>query len=472
MPDSAASLLGFDDRDKGLPARLARYRPSHWSRRRFLVAAGSVLAALTILALSFYSFHQSPPPLTLVDEYLPPAHSNRLDALVGPPTQKFRDNLRNDTQYMSSFISAGWTNDVMTYGNLIYLAMITQRVPIIGNFTPSHIGGDAGTVPFSEVFDIDYLSKAIGSPVLEWSDVKDPTSEEIDDLGCWSVWQAVQTRESEPRFTNALELYGLDISYTAGPLSLQKIPGYEHDPHAHFWSIAALTYPSGREAALQPPQPSKVHGALLPPDEQLACFDYLYYVCAHQSFEYEYDLSPAWRFVVKNFRFTSRLQSIAEGYLKRMFGVPEDGPVPPYVAIHARRANDFSVYCGDVPRADCFPTMNVYARRIAEVQEDTRARLGVVPEHVIMLSDERDPGFWDAVRTMGWYTPDHTAEDTVANYGRWYPLLIDAVIQASGLGLVGTDRSTMSLLAGRRVQDWNGGVYLNVKWGTPHADDH
>lgn len=28
------------------------------------------------------------------------------------------------------------------------------------------------------------------------------------------------------------------------------------------------------------PQPSEVHGAVLPPDEQLACFDYLYYLCA------------------------------------------------------------------------------------------------------------------------------------------------------------------------------------------------
>lgn len=28
------------------------------------------------------------------------------------------------------------------------------------------------------------------------------------------------------------------------------------------------------------PQPSKVHGVVLPPDDHLACFDYLYYLCA------------------------------------------------------------------------------------------------------------------------------------------------------------------------------------------------
>jgi hypothetical protein len=29
--------------------------------------------------------------------------------VVGPPTQSFRDNLRNDTQYITSWLSAGWS---------------------------------------------------------------------------------------------------------------------------------------------------------------------------------------------------------------------------------------------------------------------------------------------------------------------------------------------------------------------------
>lgn len=62
---------------------------------------------------------------------------------------------------------------------------------------------------------------------------------------------------------------------------MQKVPGNEHDPSAHFWSIASLLYSPERENNLKEPQPSKVHGAVLPPDEHLACFDYLYYVCAH-----------------------------------------------------------------------------------------------------------------------------------------------------------------------------------------------
>lgn len=73
----------------------------------------------------------------------------------------------------------------------------------------------------------------------------------------------------------------LDISFTAAPTSVQIIPGYEHDPHARFWTVASLLYsPDKEEAMKKPPQPSKVHGAVLPPDEHLACFDYLYYLCA------------------------------------------------------------------------------------------------------------------------------------------------------------------------------------------------
>lgn len=52
-----------------------------------------------------------------------------------------------------------------------------------------------------------------------------------------------------------------------------------------------------------------------------------------------------------------------------------------------------------------------------------------------------------------------------------YPVLLDAVLQSQGSAFVGTDRSTMSMLSGRRVEDWHGGPVRHVKWGTPGADD-
>jgi len=218
------------------------------------------------------------------------------------------------------------------------------------------------------------------------------------------------------------------------------------------------------------PQPSQVFGAVLPPDDHMACFDYLYYLCAETPFEYNSEISPAWRFVVKHFRWTERLQGIADDYLRFMFGVRDYQPIPPYIAIHARR-DDFDGYCGDIPREDCFPSIPVYQRRISEIQEEVHERLGVVPRHVVMLSDEQDPIWWDSIRDAGWFTTSDVSEDA-AKYGRWYPLLVDAVIQSSAVGVIGTTGSTMSILAGRRVEDWQNGVYKEVKWGKPGADDH
>ncbi len=48
-----------------------------------------------------------------------------------------------------------------------------------------------------------------------------------------------------------------------------------------------------------------------------------------------------------------------------------------------------------------------------------RERLGVTPRHVIMLSDEEDPVWWDSIRDAGWYTTGDIAEDAVNEYGTW-----------------------------------------------------
>ncbi|KAI0001684.1 hypothetical protein BJV77DRAFT_1063103 [Russula vinacea] len=417
-----------------------RFTPIRFTsrRRRVVITTAAALSAISLIVLAYFSSSR-PLLLSRKTPYSPQGQGESSETFTTlAVTFGFHlDNLRNDTKYITSWISAGWTNDVMTYGNLIYLAMLTERVPIIGPFTPSHIGGDAGNVLFSDVFDIDYLSEKL----------------------------AVQVRESTPRGTNALHLQGLDISFTAGPKSLQKIPGYEHDPHAHFWSIASLLYSPGREENMIAPQPSEVHGALLPPDEHLACFDYLYYVCAHTSFEYETDMSPAWRFVVKNFRWTNHLQSIADGYLRRILNVPDDEPIPPYIAIHARRANDFIVYCNGVSKEDCFPSIATYQRRIEEIQQETRERLGIFPHTLSCSATRRIP--LGGIRFVRWVGTPPTTLQKIR-----YPVLIDAVLQSSGIGFIGMHGSTMSLLAGRRVQDWYSGVYKDVKWGTPDADDH
>jgi hypothetical protein len=112
-----------------------------------------------------------------------------------------------------------------------------------------------------------------------------------------------------------------------------------------------LAYPDGRNANLQTPSPSPRHGASLPPDEHLVCYDYLYYVSAHkvgnasyvgilihisiQPFEFEYDFSPAWRYVAQYMRWTQPLEELADEYLRATIGVKASEPTPP-VSSHQR----------------------------------------------------------------------------------------------------------------------------------------
>ena len=57
--------------------------------------------------------------------------------------------------------------------------------------------------------------------------------------------------------------------------------------HSTFWSLLKLVFPEGRaetlaEPAKHPTIAAPHSGAVLPPDEQMACFDFLYYTCAHE----------------------------------------------------------------------------------------------------------------------------------------------------------------------------------------------
>jgi hypothetical protein len=60
--------------------------------------------------------------------------------------------------------------------NLIYLAVLTGRVPILPFFTPSHISlispVDVPDIDFGQVFDVPRLAKALRIPVVEWWQVK------------------------------------------------------------------------------------------------------------------------------------------------------------------------------------------------------------------------------------------------------------------------------------------------------------
>ncbi|KAG2128627.1 uncharacterized protein EDB93DRAFT_1256626 [Suillus bovinus] len=442
----------------------------------------TICTALTAVSLfSFGNFLLKPSSSDRLDIHGTPTQSTIFDSRLyvqGPPTQRFRDNLRNDTKYITSWGSAGWTNDVITYANLIYLALITERMPIIPKFLSNHIDPSAPPFVFGEVFDVPRLSQAIGIHLLQWHEVKDPESQVLDDLGCWTVWETVQQNieSPEPRLNPSLDVLKLDISWTRTPHWVELIsPSGKHDNHASFWPLASLGFPEARSNSLSlslKNRPSPHHQVSLPPDDHVLCFDLLYYVGAYHTWEWELDYSPAWRFVGQHMRWTASMEQIADAHARHAMNVPPlIEPTPPYISVHIRHG-DFSQQCGQIPVDQCFAPLSVIARRVSEVQEELRTHKGIDVTHVIMTSDERDPKWWSEVRALGWTWVDYRAERTEEIYGKWHPVFIDAIIQSNGAGFVGTRGSTMSTLASRRVESWHDGATRLVSWGWPGADDH
>ncbi|KAH8101626.1 hypothetical protein BXZ70DRAFT_934190 [Cristinia sonorae] len=472
--------------DLDIPKRtlLRRWSTKQWIAAFFALLFGTGLLSHMFLTRGYWpgAVEEETADMALPTGQTVVAHPVVLDkprhhsAVLGSPTLQFRDNLRNDTRYMTSWLSAGFTNDVMTLGNLIYLARITNRVPVLPPLD-SFIGKRPIAKPFSEIFDLPRLERALGMDVIEWKDVKDPKSEELDVLGCWNVFQVASMQATEPRFSRNAMFLKLDLSYTKAPPSVKLIPGFEHDSHSSFWSLAPLAFPDMRSKALQSmtveTAPSPWTSTSTLPDEQMLCFDYLFYICSDVPFEYDNDIYPSWQVVQKHFRWNAQVERVGQEYLRKLLNVAPGAPIPPHITIHARHG-DFKDWCSSPDLQVCFASMHTFSRRVAEVQYELRQRRGISvrPEHVIVTSDEESEAWWDEVKAMGWLRIDHEKERTVERFGEWYPVIVDAYVQSAGLGFVGTDRSTFSTLARLRVRDWNDGAVRMVKWGKPDADEH
>lgn len=75
-------------------------------------------------------------------------------------------------------------------------------------FIPSHIGA-VPSIDFGLVFDVPRLRQALQVPILEWHEVKERNSQELEELGCWNTWEAVQDREAFPRGSSVVNLLNL-----------------------------------------------------------------------------------------------------------------------------------------------------------------------------------------------------------------------------------------------------------------------
>ncbi|KAG9050344.1 hypothetical protein FS837_005965 [Tulasnella sp. UAMH 9824] len=405
----------------------------------------------------------------------------------GPATGRFRDNLKEEYKYITAFNYAGMTNEFMVYINLIFLAYMSHRIPILPPFIPSHshIGSKVPVLQFGDVFDLPRLREALNWPILEWSDVKRAKYNEIFDshdseiqgvekevLGCWGAQQAFD-KNNRPSHSNTPGFLNLEVVYTPVPFFAKLQPKYPPDTHVSFSGLASLLRPVGRAEALAAPS-AKNHTSFIPrlkdqfhpPDDQLACFDNLYYVGSKDTFEWQERHGPAWNLVGTEAKFNPKLNELASSYLRKVFGKEE---IPLYIAVHIRRT-DFKNSCKGADIKKCMASLSDYGVLVKQVQEELRQQYGSSSPRgrvteVLVSSDEDDPEFWKDVRALGWKYVDHDAMGTAYNHGLWYPSLLDIVIHARAAGFVGTDRSTMSLVAARRVNDWHGGPSRQVSWG-------
>ncbi|KAF7371260.1 hypothetical protein MSAN_00761800 [Mycena sanguinolenta] len=413
--------------------------------------------------------------------------------LNGPPTQAFQDNLRPDVNYITVWPGSGFTNDVMSYMNLIYLSLLTQRVPILPFFTPTHVKRASGlpdvpAIDFGEVFDVPRLSKGIGKPIVEWWQVKvrhtyyssQPSLilflfPRIVTAHRSIRWDAGTSGKPFQKVTNhPMSPAGRSVLISIYRIRLLRswiklFKDSADEPHMRFTSLMALAFPEQRNKNIRTPAPSLRLKASLPPDEHLTCFDNMYWIANVEPHEFQHDYSTAWRFVGKYLHWNPRIEGLAQNYIRKTFGLSVAAEIPPrYITIHVRH-NDFAGWCHR-PVDECFAPLSAYARRVDEVKAELLQTKNLTVSRVIMTSDEKNSTWWDEVEAYGWHRVDHST--TVATYGGWYPLLIDAAIQSGGMGIVGTDLSTVSMIAGHRVKAWRDGAVRQVKWGHPGADDH
>nr|GAT55609.1 predicted protein [Mycena chlorophos] len=439
---------------------------AHWPARRISVLSGLVvfviLSALLLVSSRFGDVWLSAGPFPFPTKN--PAEEQHNDPYVartvlrGPPGASFRDALLPNERYITSWgSSAGWSNDVISFIHLIYLGQETNRIAVLPYHTSTHLPWEAqGQLSFGEAFDVPRLAKALGRPVLEWNDIKlwNGTQVTWDAIGCWDLWSKLSEDKAPRESYGVTHRLGLDIAYTPAPDYVRA-----SDFHVGFSALTTLAWPDSRAVALADTteaKPSLGSHHTSPPDEQLLCFDFLYYVGSFHSFEIGLQYSPAWNTVGRHMHWNPSLDRLVDLFLQALFGLADGTTIPPFISIHARHT-DFAAYCSPEPGQPCFTSLDAYTQEVERLQKRIFERKGIEVKHVVVTSDETDPSWWAGVKAAGWFVPDHDGLGTADYLGVWYPVLIDAVIQSRGQGFIGTEGSTMSILAARRVEDWQDG---------------
>lgn len=161
------------------------------------------------------------------------------------------DNLRKDLKYLTFGMTNGFTSQFTALANGIYLAKLSDRVPVLPPFASSAHSDrkEAGYLTFSKVYDVTYLETMLRHPVQEWSNLKKSAEqtaglgEEKDEqfkddkirakalskikrekISCWSLWAAQMSTPGKPAGSAVQHHLGLDIDYWQIPQEFSHPP--------------------------------------------------------------------------------------------------------------------------------------------------------------------------------------------------------------------------------------------------------
>ncbi|SCZ89830.1 BZ3500_MvSof-1268-A1-R1_Chr1-3g01604 [Microbotryum saponariae] len=390
-----------------------------------------------------------------------PARKNPLKTRI--PLKSFRDNLRDDHGYVTSFPYGGtilgedvWAaNQLMEILKLVHLGQLLNRDVILSELMATH--EHAPNVGYSKFFDLDLFSFLTNVSIMEWQEVKIPleTGTSPEKLSCWG-WQ-----DNAP-----LKGYNVQTFFWPPPGQL-TVPS-SIQTSMSFPAMEVLASQSNRKWLDESAQ--RIYGgwenAPDPPDTKLMCFENLFYVpsihfvegAVDQSYTIE-ELSPndpVWTSVGQHLHYNAHISHIADELLTFLMG--RSGARKPFIGVHLRRGDFVSL--GRIAGDD----VGSYTRAVTEVQSELRKNRkwsgigGKRDLPVIFATDATDDPFLNKLADLGWLRINHQEFATDVRFGGWYPSMLDSLLLSRAVGFVGTKSSTYSYLTARRVETWNDGV--------------
>lgn len=408
------------------------------------------------------------------------------------PLPSFRDNLWEDSAYVTTFPYGGLTNQLLEAFKLVHLGHRLDRTAILPDLTAVHAEGT--NTPFSSFYDLAPFSDAANVTVTEWSKVK---MQKIDgpvaeSLSCWG-------NRPYPEWDPLAE-YKIRTTFWPPP---KQLTVQAYDSRALSFPAIEVLVSSDQTEYLQSVQQEVIGStATLPdiPDQQVLCISNLFYVknavrFVHGQVDGRYTIEeldptdPIWHDIGRHLHFNKATNKIADDILSYLLGPSYTPPAlrhasiepskklvdagTPFIGVHLRQGDFIQMARAGHPLSAYATAVDLLQARLALLLRPSKHHFNFGSTKkgdkisVLFTTDSKEPEFIESLTRLGWTFIDHDKLKTVKRYGGWYPAVIDSLILSRGVGFVGTKQSTFSYVAARRVETWSNGL-TSIVGDAPH----